>query len=415
MIESSAERIARDIEGLAEFTATPGMGMTRFSFSEEDRKTREFIKERMKEAGLTIFEDGAGNLFGRREGKQADAPAIMVGSHFDSVKNGGNFDGPAGVVMALEIARLLHENKVETELPIEFAALVEEEGGRFGGGLFGSRAMIGQVSPEELDSSRDRDGISLGEAMTGAGFDPGRLEEAVRPEGSLRAFMEMHIEQGPVLESEGIDLGIVRTIVGIHQKEVEILGRADHSGTTPMDMRKNALAAAAKAVLFLDEAARAAGAGTVGTVGKMEVYPGGTNIVPGRALFTVDIRSSEKEKLESLVTAFEKFLMKLGEEEGVEISMTEKLRVDPVKMSEKLCALFLAEAEKRGYSSKRMQSGAGHDAMMMASVAETGLVFVPSRGGRSHCPEEWTDCTQIKKGVDVVLGVLLTLVQGETE
>lgn len=415
MIESSAERIARDIEGLAEFTATPGMGMTRFSFSEEDRKTREFIKERMKEAGLTIFEDGAGNLFGRREGKQADAPAIMVGSHFDSVKNGGNFDGPAGVVMALEIARLLHENKVETELPIEFAALVEEEGGRFGGGLFGSRAMTGQVSPDELDSSRDRDGISLGEAMTGAGFDPGRMEEAVRPEGSLRAFMEMHIEQGPVLESEGIDLGIVRTIVGIHQKEVEILGRADHSGTTPMDMRKNTLAAAAKAVLFLDEAARAAGAGTVGTVGKMEVYPGGTNIVPGRALFTVDIRSSEKEKLESLVTAFEKFLMKLGEEEGVEISMTEKLRVDPVKMSEKLCALFLAEAEKRGYSSKRMQSGAGHDAMMMASVAETGLVFVPSRGGRSHCPEEWTDCAQIKKGVDVVLGVLLTLAQGETE
>lgn len=414
MIESSAERIARDIEGLAEFTATPGMGMTRFSFSEEARKTREFIKERMREAGLTIFEDGAGNLFGRREGKQADAPPIMVGSHFDSVKNGGNFDGPAGVVMALEIARLLHENKIETELPIEFAALVEEEGGRFGGGLFGSRAMTGQVSPEEL-SSRDRDGISMGEAMSRAGFDPGRLEEAVRPEGSLRAFMEMHIEQGPVLESEGIDLGIVRTIVGIHQKEVEILGRADHSGTTPMDMRKNALAAAAKAVLFLDEAARAAGAGTVGTVGKMEVYPGGTNIVPGRALFTVDIRSSEKEKLESLVTAFEKFLTKLGEEEGVEISVTEKLRVDPVKMSEKLCALFLAEAEKRGYSSKRMQSGAGHDAMMMASVAETGLVFVPSRGGRSHCPEEWTDCAQIKKGVDVILGVLLTLAQGEGE
>ena len=415
MIESSAERIARDIEGLAEFTATPGMGMTRFSFSEEDRKTREFIKERMREAGLTIFEDGAGNLFGRREGKQADAPPIMVGSHFDSVKNGGNFDGPAGVVMALEIARLLHENKVETELPIEFAALVEEEGGRFGGGLFGSRAMTGQVSLTELDTSRDRDGISLGEAMKSAGFDPGRLEEAVRPEGSLRAFMEMHIEQGPVLESEGIDLGIVRTIVGIHQKEVEILGRADHSGTTPMDMRKNALTTASKAVLFLDEAARAAGAGTVGTVGKMEVYPGGTNIVPGRALFTVDIRSSEKEKLESLVTAFEKFLMKLGEEEGVEISMTEKLRVDPVKMSEKLCALFLPEAEKRGYSSKRLQSGAGHDAMMMASVAETGLVFVPSRGGRSHCPEEWTDCAQIKKGVDVVLGVLLTLAQGETE
>lgn len=411
MMESSVERITKDIKTLAEFTATPGMGMTRFSFSEEDRKTREYIKERMEEAGLEIFEDTAGNIFGRRTGKQTDAPAIMLGSHFDSVKNGGNYDGPAGVVMGLEIARILHENEVKTEFPLEFAAFVEEEGGRFGGGLFGSRAMIGQVSRKELDSSRDRDGISLGEAMKSAGFDPDRIEEAVRPEGSLRAFIEMHIEQGPILESEGIDLGFVRTIVGINQQEVEIVGRADHSGTTPMNMRKNALAAAAKAVLFLDEAARAAGNGTVGTVGKMEVFPGGTNIVPGRVLFTVDIRSSEKEKLEALVTAFEKFLKKLGQEQGVQISMTQKLRVNPVQMSEEILGLFFAEAEKRGYSSKRMQSGAGHDAMIMASVAETGLVFVPSKGGRSHCPEEWTDCSQIKKGVDVILGVLLTLAE----
>lgn len=413
MMESSVERITKDIEALAEFTATPGVGMTRFSFSEEDKKTREYTKERMTEAGLEILEDAAGNIFGRRAGNQSDAPAIMLGSHFDSVKNGGNYDGPAGVVAALEIARILHENGIKTEFPIEFAALVEEEGGRFGGGLFGSRAMTGQVSRKELDSSRDGDGISLGEAMKSAGFDPEHIEEAVRPEGSLKAFIEMHIEQGPILESEGTDLGFVRTIVGINQQEVEILGRADHSGTTPMKMRKNALTAASKAVLFLDEAARAAGNGTVGTVGKMEVFPGGTNIVPGRVRFTVDIRSSEKEKLEALVTAFEKFLEKLGQEQGVEISMTQKLRVNPVLMSEKICALFFAEAEKRGYSSKRMQSGAGHDAMIMASVAETGLVFVPSKGGRSHCPEEWTDCAQIKKGVDVILGVLLTLAEGK--
>lgn len=413
MMESSVERIAEDIEALSQFTATPGMGMTRFSFSEEDRKTRKYIKERMTEAGLEIFEDSAGNLFGRRAGSRPDAPAIMLGSHFDSVKNGGNFDGPAGVVMGLEIARVLHENEVKTELPLEFAALVEEEGGRFGRALFGSRAMTGLVNRQELHSSRDRDGISLGEAMKSAGFDPDRIEEAVRPEGSLRAFIEMHIEQGPILEAEGTDLGFVRTIVGIHQQEVEIVGRPDHSGTTPMDMRKNALTAAAKAVLFLDEAARAAGGGTVGTVGKMEVFPGAMNIVPGRVLFTVDIRSSEKEKLEALMTAFEKFLKKIEQEQGVQISMTEKIRVNPVQMSEEMCGLFFAEAEKRGYSSKRMQSGAGHDAMFMASVAETGLVFVPSKGGRSHCPEEWTDYAQIKKGVDVILGVLLTLAEAE--
>ncbi len=413
MMESRIERIKKDIEAMAEFTATPGMGMTRFSFSEEDKKTREYIRERMKEAGLEIFEDGAGSLFGRRPGRRPDAPAIMLGSHFDSVKNGGNYDGPAGVVMGLEIARVLHENEVETEFPLEFAALVEEEGARFGGGLYGSRAMTGRVSRKELDTFRDRDGISLGEAMKSAGFDPDRIQEAVRPEGSLKAFIEMHIEQGPILESEGTDLGLVRTIVGITQQEVEIVGRPDHAGTTPMDMRKNALVAASKAVLYLDEAARAAGAGTVGTVGRMEVFPGGANIVPGRVFFTVDIRSAEKEKLEALLAAFGKFLKKLEQEEGVQITLTEKIKVAPVKMSEEILALFSAEADKRGYTSKMMQSGAGHDAMIMASAAETGLVFVPSRGGRSHCPEEWTDCGQIKKGVDVILGALLTLAGAE--
>ena len=413
MMESRVERIKKDIEAMAGFTATPGMGMTRFSFSEEDRKTREYIRERMKEAGLEIFEDGAGSMFGRRPGRRPDAPAIMLGSHFDSVKNGGNFDGPAGVVMGLEIARVLHENEVETEFPLEFAALVEEEGARFGGGLYGSRAMTGRVSRKELDSFRDRDGISLAEAMKSAGFDPDRIEEAVRPEGSLKAFIEMHIEQGPILESEGTDLGFVRTIVGITQQEVEIIGRPDHAGTTPMDMRKNALVAASKAVLYLDEAARAAGAGTVGTVGRMEVFPGGANIVPGRVFFTVDIRSAEKGKLEALLAAFGKFLKKLEEEQGVQISLTEKIKVVPVKMSEEILSLFSAEADKRGYTSKMKQSGAGHDAMIMASAAETGLVFVPSKGGRSHCPEERTDCDQIKKGVDVILGALLTLAEAE--
>ena len=406
-MESKVERIKKDIDAMAEFTATPGMGMTRFSFSEEDRKTREYIKKRMNEAGLEVYEDGAGNLFGRRTGRRTDGPAIMLGSHFDSVKNGGNYDGPAGVVMGLEIARVLQEN--------EFAALVEEEGARFGGGLYGSRAMTGQINRKDLDTFRDRDGISLAEAMSNAGFDPDRIQEAVRPAGSLKAFIEMHIEQGPILESEGMDLGFVQTIVGITQQEVQILGRADHAGTTPMDMRKNALVAAAKAVLFLDEAARAAGDGTVGTVGKMEVSPGGTNIVPGRVLFTVDIRSPESEKIRALLAAFENFLKKIEQEQGVEISLTDRLKVNPVKMSGEILSLFFTEAEKRGYSNKKMLSGAGHDAMIMASLTETGLLFVPSKGGRSHCPEEWTDCAKIKKGVDVVLGVVLTLAGAEVK
>jgi allantoate deiminase len=409
MFSASSERIRRDIEAMSAFTASPGQGMTRFSFSGEDRKTRDYIKDRMKEAGLTLFEDAAGSLFGRRAGSRADAPAIMIGSHFDSVKNGGCFDGPAGVVMGLEIARVLHENGIETEFPLEFAALVEEEGARFGGGLHGSRAMTGKVSREQLDSFKDRDGISVADAMKSFGLDPERIAEAVRPKGSLKAFIELHIEQGPILEAEGIEIGIVKTIVGITQQEVEILGRPDHAGTTPMDMRANALLAASEAALFLDGAAKEAGEGTVGTVGRMEVFPGGANIVPGRVFFTVDIRSVNNGKLEGVVSSLGLFLKEMEKKYGVTASMKEKIKVAPVEMSREIFDLFSTEAEKRGYSTKTMQSGAGHDAMIMAAVTDVGLIFVPSKGGRSHCPEEWTDYEQIRKGVDVILGTVLSL------
>ncbi len=408
-ISARTERIRKDLEAMAAFTASPGRGMTRHSFSEEDKKTREYIRARMEEAGLSTYEDAAGSLFGRRAGKRADAPAIMIGSHFDSVKNGGDFDGPAGVVMGLEIARTLHEHGVETEYPLEFAALVEEEGARFGGGLYGSRAMTGRVSREQLDTFKDRDGISAAEAMRSFGFDPDRIGEAVRPKGSLKAFIELHIEQGPILEAEGLDVGIVKTIVGITQQEVEILGRPDHAGTTPMDMRANALLAASEAALFLDRAAREAGEGTVGTIGRMEVFPGGANIVPGRVFFTVDIRSVNNEKVTGLVSSLGAFLKEMETKHGVRTSITEKITVAPVHMSEEIVGLFTEEAKKRGYSMRSMQSGAGHDAMIMAGITDVGLVFVPSKGGRSHCPEEWTDYEQIAKGVNVILGAVLSL------
>ena len=411
MFEAKTERIKQDLEAMGRFTATPGEGMTRFSFTEEHRLTRDYIAARMKEAGLDVREDSAGNLFGRREGAEAGAGAIMIGSHFDSVKNGGIFDGPAGVVMGLEIARILHEEGVKTRYPLEFAALIEEEGARFGGGLHGSRVMTGMVRREMLDDFKDRGGTTIAEAMSAFGLNPGDIASSVRPEGSLRAFIEMHIEQGPILENEGIEVGLVKTIVGIVQKEIEILGRPDHAGTTPMEMRCNALTAAAKAALFLDEAAKKAGGGTVGTVGRMEVYPGGTNIVPGRVFFTIDVRASEMARIKQVTDAFETFLKGL-EKSGVEIKVTDRITVPPVDMSPEILDLFAAEAKKRGYSAKVMQSGAGHDAMIMASVADAGLVFVPSRGGRSHCPEEWTDFDQIKKGVDVVLGAVLALAEG---
>lgn len=315
-MKTRLDRIKKDIEKLAEYNATPGQGLTRFSFSEEDRRAREYIKEQMILAGLEVYEDAAGTVVGRRNGRDNNLPSVMVGSHFDSVRNGGNFDGPAGVVTALEIARLLHENNIETEHPIEFVALVEEEGGRFGAGLFGSRAMVGRVSEQELNSNRDENGITTGEAMLKFGLDPCTIQKAKRPPGSLKAFFELHIEQGPVLEAERKDIGIVNTIVGIRHYEVEITGRPDHAGTTPMNMRADALVLSSKVVMAVNKLAKEAGEGTVATVGSLRVSPGATNIVPGKVVFTIDIRSRNEENIETIIDGVKTLLTEGCKEEG---------------------------------------------------------------------------------------------------
>lgn len=408
-MESKAERLERDLTTLAKYTATPGSGVTRFSFTQEDQAAREYIKAKMVEAGLTVREDAAGNVIGRREG-DVPGPVVMVGSHFDSVRHGGPFDGIAGVVAALEIARVLQEHNVKTHYPIEFIAMVEEEGGRFGAGLFGSRAMAGKVTQEELRRNKDVQGISTAEAMAAFGFPPENIQAAVRHPEELKAFLELHIEQGPVLEAEGIDVGIVEIIVGIVEYEVEIIGRPDHAGTTPMTMRADALVAASQVVQAVERLAREAD-GAVGTVGRLEVAPGAANIVPGKVTFTVDFRAKDKETLDNLVSGLKNTLHKVCRGD-VTFTLTEKLYVPPVSLPESIRGLFLREAQARGISTKVMLSGAGHDAMVFAGLTDVGLLFVPSRGGRSHCPEEWTDYIALKKGVDVLLGTVLQIAEG---
>jgi allantoate deiminase len=409
-VEAKVERLQRDIEALAQFTATPGAGVTRFSFTPEDRAAREYIKGEMARAGLTVREDAAGTVIGRREG-EVPGPVVMVGSHFDSVKHGGPFDGTAGVVAALEIARVFQEHNVKTRYPIEFIAMIEEEGGRFGGGLFGSRAMAGKVSREELLRNKDAQGISTAEAMAAFGFPPENIKAAERRPEDLKAFFELHIEQGPVLEAAGIDVGVVETIVGIVEYEVEIGGRPDHAGTTPMTMRADALVAASRVVQAVERLAREAGGGAVGTVGRLEVAPGAANIVPGRVRFTVDFRAKDGRTLADLVAGLKTALHEACQGE-LTFTLTEKLSVPPVVLPEAIRALLVREAEARGISTKVMLSGAGHDAMVMAGLTDVGLIFVPSRGGRSHCPEEWTDYAALKKGVDVLLGTILQIAEG---
>ncbi|MDD4364002.1 MAG: Zn-dependent hydrolase [Atribacterota bacterium] len=400
-MSANLDNIRNDIDKLAEFNATPANGLTRFSYTDEHQKVKEYISQEMKKAGLEIYEDAVGNLFGQRSGLDNSLPVVMVGSHFDSVKNGGIFDGTAGVVAGLEIARILHSKNIKTKYPIFIAALVEEEGGRFGSGLFGSRAMIGKVAQDDLSRYKDENGVSIAEAMQKFGLKPENLEKANNWKDKIKSFIELHIEQGPILENEKKDIGIVETIVGIAAYEVEITGRPDHAGTTPIDMRANALLLASAIVQYVDKLAIEAGEGTVATVGKLEVFPGAVNIVPGKVYFTFETRSRNEHKVEHIVNSVEGFLKEKCKN-GLTYNIKKILLKKPTPLSPKIISTMEENAKRLNLNYKNMISGAGHDAMFIREIADTGMVFVPSKNGRSHCPEEWTDYEKIKIGTDLI-------------
>ncbi|ALV21805.1 Zn-dependent hydrolase [Carnobacterium antarcticum] len=411
-MQSNQNRIKTFLEDLSLFTATPGTGTTRLTYSPEDQLARTYLKEQMKQVGLKVREDAVGNIYGRLEGKDASLPAVIVGSHFDSVPNGGAFDGPAGVVTGLEVAALFQENQLQPVYPLEIIAMVEEEGSRFGSGLLGSRMLAGQVSAESLISMKDASGVSVNEAMLALGFNGNQLPEARRTGKDVKAFIELHIEQGPVLEDAGEDVGIVETIVGMTELKVTITGRAGHAGTTPMDARRDALAAAVQILADLPQLAIEAEEATVLTVGKLTVYPNGANVIPNIVVFTVDIRS----KSEACVQAVDqqvRTIIQTRTPMGITAEIEEMLYQQPVQLSGKIHQQLTANSEALGLKSRSMVSGAGHDAMVFAGFTEVGLVFVPSKDGLSHTPEEWTDYEQIQKGIEVVYETVKQLTKAE--
>ena len=411
MMWTNQARIQRDIEELAKYNATPGQGLTRFSLTAEDRAARGYLRQQMQDCGLRVYEDAAGNLVGRREGELTDAPVVMIGSHFDSVKGGGNFDGPAGVSAALETARVLHERGIKTRYPIEVVAMIEEEGARFSASLYGSRAMAGLIEVSQLQERKDAADISMYDALRDFGFRPDAIGTARRLPGSVRAFLELHIEQGPILEAEGLDVGIVQEIVGIHDMKVKFQGRQGHAGTIPMHLRADALVAAAKAVARIAELAVEEGGGTVATVGWLSVKPGGFNIIPGEVEFSVDIRSGKRQHVDHVSRRIGEVLAEITDGTGVVAELSSLMNVAPVQMAESIVARQKAICERLGLKYRLMQSGAGHDAMVMAGISQVGLVFVPSLNGRSHCPEEWTDYAQLQKGAEVYLHTVMELAE----
>lgn len=396
-IEEVTGRVARDLEHLKQFTATPGDGCTRLPFTKEARDAVNYLREIMEEAGLEVREDAAGNVIGVMKGEDPQAPCVMMGSHYDSVVNGGDFDGIAGVVCAIEAARQLKESGIVPKRNFVVVGFCDEEGMRFGTGYFGSGAMLGNRDVEYCKHYKDTDGISIYDAMKGYGLDPEKIEDAKWPEGSIGKFLELHIEQGPVLDAEGIELGLVDCIVGIQRYMVTVHGRADHAGTTPMDMRMDAVDAATKVISKIPDWAREKADGTVATTGYINTVPGGMNIVAEKCEFTVDIRSKNNDNINDIANRMRAALDREVKAMGGSYDIDTKLVITPVMLSEEMLKLMEEDCKEKGYSYKTLPSGAGHDALEIGQVIPTVMLFVPSKDGRSHCPVEFTKYSDFAK------------------
>ena len=404
-IENITGRIAKDLETLKQFTATPGKGCTRLPFTKEARDAVNYLTKIMVEAGLEVHEDAAGNVIGILKGQNPELPCIMMGSHFDSVTNGGDFDGIAGAVCAIEAARQLKDAGFVPKRNFVVVGFMDEEGLRFGTGYFGSGAMMGTRNVEYCKHYKDKDGISIYDAMVSYGLDPEKIEEAKWEEGSIAKFLELHIEQGPVLDAENIELGLVDCIVGIQRYMVTVNGRAEHAGTTPMDMRLDAAEAATKVASKIPDWAREKADGTVATTGLIRTIPGGMNIVAEKCEFTVDIRSKNNDNINDIANRIRAALDKEVAIMGGSYDIDTKLVITPVFMDEEMLAIMEEGCKEKGYSYKILPSGARHDALEIGQKIPVSMIFTPSKDGRSHCPVEFTKYSDFAKASVIMTGL----------
>ena len=403
-------RIMQDLEAISKYTSTQGYGCTRLPFTKESREAAEYLKSAMKAAGLEVWEDNVGNVFGLLPGKDQSLPAILSGSHYDSVYNGGNYDGIAGVISSLEVARILQDQDIQLDRNYIVAALMDEEGTRFGTGFFGSKVILGQVTVEDTKNYVDRDGISVYDAMKAYGLNPEDISKAAWRSGSVEAFVELHIEQGPVLDANKIDLGLVTGIVGIQRYMFHVKGRADHAGTTPMDMRIDPVEVAAKVISQIGDFARACGKGTVATVGFVTSIPGGVNVVAESTSFSVDIRSIDNDLIDKVFARIIASLEEETEKANATFTYEQTLEITPVDLNAEMLEIMEQSANNHGFSHLRLPSGAGHDALAIApAVPKTAMLFVPSENGRSHSPEEYSPYRYFAKGAQVLFDLVQTI------
>lgn len=400
--------VMQTIEDLARFTAG-GPGISRLAFSAEDCQAWDYIQDAMRQAGLIVRRDTFGNIIGRIEGRVPGAPAVATGSHLDTVPEGGRYDGIVGVVGGLAAVRRLTAQGPLSH-PLELIIFMAEESSRFGYATMGSKAMTGHANPAAYAKAQDQHGVSLESAMAPHGLGLAALRDAVRPSGEIKAFLELHIEQGPILEREGKTIGIVEAIAAPTRLNIVVEGTASHSGTTPMDARQDALVSAAMIILAVQEIAlEQHHRGIVGTVGVIKNHPNVMNVIPGRVEMGVDIRGVEQESIIETIQEIKDAVSTIADGQETPVAIEVRASDRPVPLSQDITQTIEDICRKRGLSYKRMNSGAGHDAMNIAAIAPAGMIFIPCQAGLSHNPDECTDPDDIMKGIDVLADTLYAL------
>jgi len=400
------DRLNATMARMKAFGGLPGGGSARVAYSDANRDALAYLAGLMSDAGLATTIDVAGNLVGRRDGTAPGLAPLMAGSHIDTVPDGGHYDGVVGVMGAIEVARTLHDAGIALRHPLEIVVWTNEEGGKNG-----SRALNGSVRPAEFDlpSLGDR---RIGEGIRFLGGEPDRIDEARREPGSIAAYVELHVEQGAILDRDGIAIGVVEGIVGIRRWNVTIDGFANHAGTTPMDQRQDALVAAARFVttvrnIITDEPGR-----QVGTIGRLQVSPGAPNVIPGSVTLSLEIRDLDMSKIERLFERIRASGQALADETGTSFSVQQFYESPAALTDDRLKDEIEDAAAGLGLSSMRMPSGAGHDAQSLAPLGPIGMIFVPSADGISHAPGEYTSPEAITDGANVLLATLLGLDRG---
>ena len=404
-IQVNIERLKKDLEELGRIGRDEHGGVSRPSFSPADFEARAWLKKKIEEAGLCYRQDGAGNQFGRVE---SPGKTVMAGSHIDTVPNGGMFDGASGVVSALEAVRRILEEKIPLARPLEVAAFTDEEGNLVGDFL-GSRAFMGLLDENEVRNGKTSFGMPFRDVLKRTEFTAEGILTAHKQRPALEAYLELHIEQGPVLEDESVPIGIVEKIAGKHYRQCAFIGESGHAGTTPLELRRDAFLGLADFALKATQYVAVKHYGSMLTIGKTTLHPGSFSVIPGRADFTLEFRSTSPE----ILAAIENDVFALAEDIASTRGLTFASRlVDktaPVTIAPRMVSLIEEECRALGYPSIRLTSGAGHDAQILAGACDVGMIFIPSPDGISHAPRERVDWDDLEKGANLLLRTIIRL------